>query len=54
MENNSTEKEPWNEYTDRTCCICGRVLPKKAEKIKWPECKNFNLVCIKESDLKIF
>jgi hypothetical protein len=46
------QKEPWNEYTDRTCCRCGRVLPKKAEKHKLPECKIFNLQCIREEEWK--
>ena len=41
------EEEKWNEFTDRTCTLCGQVLPKKAEKQKFPKfCKDFNLSCI--------
>ena len=41
------EEVTWNEFTDRTCGKCGRVLPKRAEKMKFPVfCKDFNLECI--------
>ena len=46
------QKEHWNEYTNRTCYKCGQVLPKKAEKHKWPECKNFSLRCLEEENKK--
>lgn len=46
------EEEKWNEYTDRTCGLCGQVLPKKAENQKFPRfCKDFNLKCINLENL---
>lgn len=44
--------EPWNEFTNRTCSLCGQVLPKKSESVLLPKCKDFGYICINWEDLK--